>query len=172
MVHQKQFTLRTRGHGDMHDLTDEAARIVPQSGVQTGTVNVFHLGSTGAVGAIEFEPGLKKDLPQTLDRLIPPGTHYAHEQTWHDGNGHSHLQGDAAWPLADGAGTGRQTGAGDMAADHPAGVRRSAAREDHCGNGAGRVEEFPRVAARLPGTLHRFQGEWDRLTFFPQMTPP
>jgi secondary thiamine-phosphate synthase enzyme len=92
MVIQKQFTLRTRGHGEMHDLTGEVARTVAQSGVRTGTVNVFHLGSTGAIGAIEFEPGLRKDLPQTLDRLIPPGTHYAHEQTWHDGNGHSHLQ--------------------------------------------------------------------------------
>jgi len=50
------------------------------------------VGSTAAVGTIEFEPGLQKDLPDVLDRLIPPGTHYGHEQTWHDGNGHSHLQ--------------------------------------------------------------------------------
>ena len=92
MAFQKQLTLRTRGHGDMHDLTDEVARIVGQSGVKTGLAHVFHVGSTGAIGAIEFEPGLKKDLPQLLDRLIPPGTHYGHEQTWHDGNGHSHLQ--------------------------------------------------------------------------------
>ena len=27
-----------------------------------------------------------------LRRLIPPSRDYAHEQTWHDGNGHSHLQ--------------------------------------------------------------------------------
>ena len=27
-----------------------------------------------------------------LDRLIPPSTDYGHEQAWHDGNGHSHLQ--------------------------------------------------------------------------------
>jgi secondary thiamine-phosphate synthase enzyme len=27
-----------------------------------------------------------------LDRLIPPGSHYGHEQAWHDGNGHAHLQ--------------------------------------------------------------------------------
>ncbi|HXG10265.1 MAG TPA: secondary thiamine-phosphate synthase enzyme YjbQ [Gemmataceae bacterium] len=92
MVFQKQLTIRTRGHGDMHDLTEQVGRIVEQSGVRAGLVNVFHVGSTGAIGTIEFEPGLKKDLPQLLDRLIPPGAHYAHEQTWHDGNGHSHLQ--------------------------------------------------------------------------------
>jgi len=27
-----------------------------------------------------------------LDRLVPPSRDYGHERTWHDGNGHSHLQ--------------------------------------------------------------------------------
>jgi secondary thiamine-phosphate synthase enzyme len=31
-------------------------------------------------------------LPQLLDRLAPPSKDYGHEQAWHDGNGHSHLQ--------------------------------------------------------------------------------
>jgi len=31
-------------------------------------------------------------LPAILDKLIPPSRNYGHEQTWHDGNGHSHLQ--------------------------------------------------------------------------------
>lgn len=41
---------------------------------------------------IEWEPGLIRDVPENLDRLITPGRHYEHEQMWHDGNGHSHLQ--------------------------------------------------------------------------------
>ena len=41
---------------------------------------------------IEFEPGLNRDLPEMLDRLVPPSRDYGHEQAWHDGNGHSHLQ--------------------------------------------------------------------------------
>ena len=76
----------------MHDLTGEVARVVAESGVRTGLVHVFNVGSTAAVGAIEFEPGLRKDLPSVLDRLMPPSRDYGHEQTWHDGNGHSHLQ--------------------------------------------------------------------------------
>ena len=47
------------------------------------------------MGTIEFEPGLQKDLPDILDKLMPPSREYGHEQTWHDGNGHSHLQ--ATW---------------------------------------------------------------------------
>lgn len=92
MVHQESFTLRTRGHRDMHDLTAEVARIVKASGIRTGMVQIFNVGSTAAVSTIEFEPGLKHDLPDLLDRLMPPSKQYGHEQTWHDGNGHSHLQ--------------------------------------------------------------------------------
>jgi secondary thiamine-phosphate synthase enzyme len=92
MVHQEQLQVATRGHRDIHDLTPEVERIVRQSGVRTGLAHVFNIGSTAAVGMIEFEPGLRQDLPEILDRLIPPSLSYAHEQTWHDGNGHSHLQ--------------------------------------------------------------------------------
>jgi secondary thiamine-phosphate synthase enzyme len=76
----------------MHDLTAQVAAIVAASGIQTGTVNVFNVGSTAAVGTIEFEPGLEQDLPGILDKLVPPSRDYGHEQAWHDGNGHSHLQ--------------------------------------------------------------------------------
>lgn len=92
MTYQKQISLRTSGNGDMHDLTADVAKIVAASGVRTGTVNVFNVGSTAAVGTIEFEPGLERDLPEMLNRLIPPSRDYGHEQAWHDGNGHSHLQ--------------------------------------------------------------------------------
>jgi secondary thiamine-phosphate synthase enzyme len=92
MVFQKQLTVSTRGHGDMHDLTEQVAEVVARSQVRTGIVHVFNVGSTSAVGTIEFEPGLRKDLPEVLDRLLPPSRAYGHEQTWHDGNGHSHLQ--------------------------------------------------------------------------------
>src|SRR5437660_105017 len=92
MVLQRELHFTTRGHGDMRDLTQQVAAIIAESGVKTGIVHVFALGSTAAVGCIEFEPGLRKDLPELLDRLMPPSREYGHEQTWHDGNGHSHLQ--------------------------------------------------------------------------------
>lgn len=91
----------------MHDLTDLVAKAVTDSGVKTGIVNVFNVGSTASIGAIEFEPGLRADLPTTLDKLIPPSRDYGHEQAWHDGNGHSHLQAtllgpSLTVPIADG----------------------------------------------------------------------
>ena len=81
--------------------------MVSRSGITTGVAQVFAVGSTAALGAIEFEPGLQRDLPELLDRLIPPSRQYGHEQAWHDGNGHSHLQAtllgpSLAVPVADG----------------------------------------------------------------------
>ena len=107
MVYQRRLTIDTKGHRDMHDPTEDVAAIVSASKIVTGTIQVFNVGSTGAVGVIEFEPGLERDLPELLDRLIPPRRDYGHEQAWHDGNGHSHLQ--ASWlgmslsvPIAEG----------------------------------------------------------------------
>ena len=92
MVVQEQIRLQTPGHGHMTDITAEVQSIVAESGVDGGLVHIFNVGSTGAIGAIEFEPGLQRDMPEILDKLMPPSREYGHEQTWHDGNGHSHLQ--------------------------------------------------------------------------------
>jgi secondary thiamine-phosphate synthase enzyme len=92
MTYQEELSLDTAGHADMQDLTASVEGIVATSGVRTGVVNVFNVGSTGAVGMIEVEPGLQRDLPEVLDRLIPPSRDYGHERAWQDGNGHSHLQ--------------------------------------------------------------------------------
>jgi secondary thiamine-phosphate synthase enzyme len=95
MVYQEELSLQTTGHRHMADLTDHVAEVVRRSGIPAGIVQVFCIGSTATVGTIEFEPGLERDLPELLDRLIPPSRNYGHEQAWHDGNGHSHLQ--ATW---------------------------------------------------------------------------
>jgi secondary thiamine-phosphate synthase enzyme len=92
MTFQDLITRRTTANGDMHDLTPDVEDIVARSRIAVGIVNVHVVGSTGAIGMIEFEPGLRRDLPEILNRLMPAGRHYGHEQTWHDGNAHSHLQ--------------------------------------------------------------------------------
>ncbi len=94
-TYQAEIELATTGHGHLQDITSQVAAVVEQSGVWVGVVHLFHVGSTASLGTIEFEPGLRRDLPALLDRLIPPSDQYGHEQAWHDGNGHSHLQ--ATW---------------------------------------------------------------------------
>ncbi|MGB7440766.1 MAG: secondary thiamine-phosphate synthase enzyme YjbQ [Coleofasciculaceae cyanobacterium] len=95
MVHQDYIQLSTESNGDMQDITNKVNAIVKRSGIKTGMAHIFNIGSTASIGTIEFEPGLQKDLPEILNKLIPASREYGHEQTWHDGNGHSHLQ--ATW---------------------------------------------------------------------------
>jgi len=107
MTHQETLSISTGRPGEMHDITSDIQTIAGRSGVKTGLVHVFNVGSTAAIGVIEFEPGLLKDLPDVLNRLIPPSRDYGHEQAWHDGNGHSHLQAtvmgpDLTIPIRDG----------------------------------------------------------------------
>jgi secondary thiamine-phosphate synthase enzyme len=92
MVYQEELVIQTNGHRDIQDLTRRVVEVVGRSGVQHGTVTLIVIGSTAAIGTIEFEPGLQRDLPEALDRLLPPSRDYGHERAWHDGNGHSHLQ--------------------------------------------------------------------------------
>ena len=91
----------------MHEITKRVEAVVARSDIRDGIVHVFNVGSTGIVGTIEYEPGLERDLPEMLDRLIPPSLEYGHERQWHDGNGHSHLQAtmmgpEISIPVADG----------------------------------------------------------------------
>jgi hypothetical protein len=73
----------------MHDLTAEIAQVVSNSRIRIGVANIFNVGSTGAVGTIEFEPGLQQDLPAMLDKLFPPSRDCGHEQAW---------RGSHSWP--------------------------------------------------------------------------
>lgn len=98
MASLKHPLIATTGHGDMHDLTTRVAEVIRAAGIETGLVNVHVVGSTGAIGTIEYEPGLQRDLPDIFDQLMPPGRHYGHEQAWHDGNAHSHLQATTLGP--------------------------------------------------------------------------
>ncbi len=98
MVYREEIKVQTAGHRDMHEITKRVEEIVVRSGLQAGTVHVFNMGSMGIVGTIEYEPGLERDLPEMLDRLIPPSLDYGHERQWNDGNGHSHLQASLMGP--------------------------------------------------------------------------
>ncbi|MBE8538784.1 YjbQ family protein [Geoglobus acetivorans] len=74
------------------DITREVQEFVRESGKKDGAVLVFSVGSTGAITTLEYEPGLKKDLPRMMDKLAPYGEHYEHHGTWNDDNGSSHVK--------------------------------------------------------------------------------
>jgi secondary thiamine-phosphate synthase enzyme len=87
-----RISVSTRGNSEVRDITEEVVSAVSGSGLKEGLVTVFVTGSTASITTTEFEPGLRKDIPDALDRLAPRGNRYHHDDTWHDGNGFSHVR--------------------------------------------------------------------------------
>ena len=92
MVHTEQIEVSVDGYCDIIDITGSMIDAVINSGISNGTITAFCPGSTGAITTIEYEPGLLKDLPEFFEKLIPSDKSYHHDDTWHDGNGFSHLR--------------------------------------------------------------------------------
>ena len=88
----------TRGDDDIQDLSRDVQALVDRHSLREGQVLIFVPGSTAGLTTIEFEPGLLRDLPAAFERLAPRGLRYHHEDTWHDGNGHSHVRASLLGP--------------------------------------------------------------------------
>ncbi len=92
------LSIETRGDSDMIDLTDRLSLLLQKQKMKNGHMLVFVPGSTAALTTIEYEPGLKKDFTLLMERLIPRNARYYHEETWNDGNGHSHVRASLLGP--------------------------------------------------------------------------
>jgi secondary thiamine-phosphate synthase enzyme len=88
----RELIKSTKGNCDIINITSDVEKVLGESGIREGLCNVFSVGSTAGITTIEYEPGLLKDIPKLLDKLIPSGIRYNHDDTWGDGNGHSHLR--------------------------------------------------------------------------------
>jgi secondary thiamine-phosphate synthase enzyme len=94
----KTTRIKTRGENDMIDITGQTSKAVEESKLKDGIVTVFVSGSTAAITTIEYEPGLTQDFPRMLSRIAPIDIEYEHDNTWHDGNGHSHVRASLIGP--------------------------------------------------------------------------
>ena len=92
MVKTPTGDVRTRGQGDVHDLTGAVAGAVSSAGLFAGIVTVFVAGSTAGITTIENEPGAVSDLDKAFERIAPRRGEYAHHLRWGDDNGSSHVR--------------------------------------------------------------------------------
>jgi secondary thiamine-phosphate synthase enzyme len=97
-VISKTVKVSSKGEDDIIDITEELSNVVKESSIKNGTVTVFISGSTAAITTIEYEPGLIHDFPEMLSRIVPKNIEYKHDNTWHDGNGHSHVRASLIGP--------------------------------------------------------------------------
>jgi secondary thiamine-phosphate synthase enzyme len=88
----EHIKVETKGNSEVINITDHVAALLRKHNLKEGIVTLFVIGSTASITTTEFEPGLRKDIPEMLERIAPSGKGYHHDDTWGDGNGHAHVR--------------------------------------------------------------------------------
>ena len=86
------FNIKTKGNTSLTDITNQVQSMLASSGFSEGNALIFVSGSTAGITTIEYEPGLLRDYPAFFEKIVPSNQRYHHDETWHDGNGHSHVR--------------------------------------------------------------------------------
>ncbi len=87
-----EITFRSKGFGDLQDITKEVEKIANLSSVSSGIITLFIRGSTTALVIYKNDAGSIQDLMEALGDLAPADKIYKHEQTSGDSNGASHIK--------------------------------------------------------------------------------
>ena len=75
-AHTASFIVRTRGKGT-HEITEEVARIVRDSGAKTGVATVFIQHTSASLIIYEnADPSARTDLHEFFERLVPEDSDY------------------------------------------------------------------------------------------------
>jgi len=91
-IETHSIAISTSGNCDIIDITEKVENLVVKNNFSEGNILLFAGGSTAGITTIEYESGLLKDYPKFFDRIAPSNINYEHDNTWHDGNGHSHIR--------------------------------------------------------------------------------
>ncbi len=86
----KELMISTRKQSEVVDITDMVLSAVRQSGITNGLLLVQLPHATAALILNEGEGGLKQDLLNKMDDLVPKQKDYQHDRI--DSNAHAHLK--------------------------------------------------------------------------------
>ena len=93
---QKTITARTLKQNQLVDITREVEKVVSESGIKSGLVNVYVQGATAGIMIQEnWDDSVQNDVVSMLRKLIPHGVW---EHDTQDGNGDSHLKAGMVGP--------------------------------------------------------------------------
>lgn len=87
---QEIIQISTNKHNGLYDITSEVERVLKDSAITNGLVNVYAQGATAAIMIQEnWDQSVQNDVVALLNKLIPPGI-WEHDAQ--DNNGDSHLK--------------------------------------------------------------------------------
>ena len=101
----KNMDIQTTTRTELIDITDRVRAIVKESGIKEGICVISTRHTTSGITVNENERGLRADMLEMLETLIPENKSYAHNQI--DNNADSHLRAvllgnSATIPIEDG----------------------------------------------------------------------
>lgn len=82
--------IQTTARTELIDITDRVRAAVRESGVKEGICLISTRHTTSSLIINENERGLRKDILEMLENLVPENKNYAHNQI--DNNADSHLR--------------------------------------------------------------------------------
>ncbi|MDH5720181.1 MAG: secondary thiamine-phosphate synthase enzyme YjbQ [Spirochaetia bacterium] len=93
---QKTIKIQTTEREALYDITNKVERIVDDSKIKTGLVNVYVQGATAAIMIQEnWDKSVQTDVISLLRKTVPKGV-WEHDKQ--DGNGDSHLKSGLVGP--------------------------------------------------------------------------
>ncbi|MFP4024716.1 MAG: secondary thiamine-phosphate synthase enzyme YjbQ [Thiohalospira sp.] len=93
---QQIIQLSTDKHNGLYDITTQVEKIVSESNVKSGLVNVYVQGATAAIMIQEnWDESVQNDVVSLLKKLIPSGV-WQHDAQ--DNNGDAHLKAGIVGP--------------------------------------------------------------------------
>jgi len=93
---QQIIQISTDKHNGLYDITSQVEKIVSESNVQNGLVNIYVQGATAGIMIQEnWDESVQNDVVSLLKNLIPSGI-WLHDA--HDNNGDAHLKAGIVGP--------------------------------------------------------------------------
>lgn len=74
----RKIVIQTKENTELVNITDAIKKLVKESGVKYGCLNLFTTHTTTALTINESEPGLEKDIVNFVKSLVPEGSPYFH----------------------------------------------------------------------------------------------
>lgn len=85
----EELRLSTKNVVEIANITGDVQKAVARSKISTGIALVYAPHATGIIAINEDEEGLRKDITNFLERLVPARAGYFHNRS--DENAHSHI---------------------------------------------------------------------------------
>ncbi len=85
-----KIDIQTKSRTELIDITDRVRSIVQESGTKDGICIISTCHTTSSIIINENERGLRSDILEMLETLVPENKNYAHNQI--DNNADAHLR--------------------------------------------------------------------------------